>query len=71
MTQVEKFNRFLDWLSDYFSARKGLLPILGVVLVLVNFVLQFFLTGWIAESNLFLHLGIVLAILGILLAWAL
>lgn len=68
---MRRFNHFLDWISEYLAARKGLLPILGMLLVAVNFILQLFSQGWVAESNLFLHLGVILAILGILLAWAL
>lgn len=67
-----KLNRFLDVISDYFARRKGLLPAIGILLVLVNYVLQFMpWFGWFSESDLLLHLGIVLAILGFLLAWAL
>jgi len=67
-----RFNRLLDFLSEYLAQRKGLLPMLGLVLVLVNAVLQF-IPGelWLAETNLLLHVGIILAILGFLLAWAL
>lgn len=68
---MQRLNRFFDWLSNYLSARKGMLPIFGVMLVLLNFILQFFAIGWVAESNLFLHLGVIIAILGFLLAWAL
>ena len=67
-----KLNRFLDVISDYFARRKGLLPATGILLVMVNYVLQFMpWFGWFSESDLLLHLGIVLAILGFLLAWAL
>ncbi|MGW8251843.1 MAG: hypothetical protein ACWGO1_14470 [Anaerolineales bacterium] len=68
---MRKFNRLLDWLSQYLADRKGLLPILGILLVGLNFVLQFISSGWLADSNLLLHLGVILAILGVLLAWAL
>jgi hypothetical protein len=68
---MQKFNRLLDRLSNYLAARKGLLPIIGLLLVIVNFTLQFFPLGWIADSNTFLHLGLILAIIGFLLAWAL
>ncbi len=64
-------SRLLDHLSEFLAHRKGLLPILGILLVLVNFVFQIFPVGWLSSSNLFLHLGIVLAILGFMLAWAL
>ena len=68
----KSLNRLLDFLSEYLAHRKGLLPMMGLVLVLVNGILQF-IPGdlWLAETNLLLHLGIVLAILGFLLAWAL
>jgi hypothetical protein len=68
---MQRLNRFFDWFSNYLSARKGMLPIIGILLVAINFVLQFFSIGWLAESNLLLHLGVILAIIGILLAWAL
>lgn len=69
---IQKLNKLLDRVSEFLAHRKGLLPILGVILILVNFVLQFAPgIGWIAQSNLFLHLGIVISILGILIAWAL
>jgi hypothetical protein len=67
-----RFNLFLDRISDFLAARKGLLPILGLLLILANFVLQFFPgLGWIVSSDLLLHLGAMFAILGFLLAWAL
>jgi hypothetical protein len=69
---LDRLNQFLDYLSDYLAHRKGLLPILGILCVLLNGILQFTpLSGWVLESNLFLHLGVIIAILGFLLAWAL
>jgi hypothetical protein len=69
---AEKLNLILDRMSDFLAHRKGLLPILGLFLVLVNAILQFLpVSGWLVQTNLLLHLGIILAILGILLAWAL
>ena len=68
----EKFNQLLDHMSEFLSQRKGLLPLIGLVLVIINGVLQFIpASGWIGNTNLLLHLGVILAILGILLAWAL
>ncbi|MCC6148522.1 MAG: hypothetical protein IT308_13265 [Anaerolineaceae bacterium] len=61
----------LDALSSFLAPRKGLLPTLGVILVIINFLLQVFSAGWLASTNLFLHLGVILSILGIMLAWAL
>jgi len=69
---VEKFSQLLDKLSDYLAHRKGLLPILGIVLVILNWILQFIpgLEGF-AGTNSLLHLGVILSIVGIMLAWAL
>ncbi len=67
---MEAFNRFLDRVAEFFAHRKGLLVMAGMALVVLNFVLQF-VPGWVGESNLFLHLGVLTALLGILLAWAL
>lgn len=70
MKQV--LNRIIDQLSDFFAFRKGLLLILGLFLVLANGILQFFPSiGWLVQSNLLLHVGLILAILGVLVAWAL
>lgn len=67
----EKISLFLDRASEYLSGRKGLLPLIGLGLVILNLVLQFFPTGWLGTSNLFLHLGLIVVILGFLLSWAL
>ncbi len=65
-------SRIVDWLSEFLAHRKGLLPLVGLVLVVVNLVLQFALPpGWLVSSNLLLHLGLIVAILGLIIAWAL
>lgn len=64
-------NKMLDRISEYLASRKGLLPIIGILLIIINFVFQFFSLSWISSSNLFLHLGVVIAIFGFMLAWAL
>ncbi len=64
-------SKLIDQASDFFAARKGLLPLLGILLVILNFILQVTLSGWVVDSNLFLHLGIVLSVFGLMLAWAL
>lgn len=69
---MDKIGAMLDQLSEYLAHRKGLLPLIGIILVIANAVLQFFpAAGWLAETNLMLHLGVIIAILGIMLAWAL
>jgi membrane-bound ClpP family serine protease len=67
-----RISQWLDVLSEYIANRKGLLPLLGIALVILNLILSFFPgMGFVSESDLFLHLGVIVAILGILLAWAL
>ncbi|MBP6179831.1 MAG: hypothetical protein KA473_09445 [Anaerolineales bacterium] len=62
----------LDRISEFLAHRKGLLPIIGILLIIVNLILQFVLPGsFLTTSNLFLHLGLVIAIFGLMLAWAL
>ncbi len=69
---MQRFNRFLDQLSNYLAARKGLIPLVGISLVALNFILGFFPgLGWVVKSDLFLHLGVIVGLLGFLLAWAL
>jgi hypothetical protein len=65
------FSNLLDFLSEFIAARKGFLPILGILFVAINFLLRTFTAGWLASSDLFLHAGIIIAVLGFLLAWAL
>lgn len=65
-------SKFLDRLSEFLARRKGLLPLLGIVLILLNLFLQFLLPpNWLVSTNLLLHIGIVIAIFGLMLAWAL
>ena len=66
-------SRLLDWLSNFLAHRKGLLPLIGIVLVIFNFILQFLFPfdHWLPSSNLFLHLGVIVAICGMMLARAL
>ena len=65
-------SRLVDNASNYFAHRKGLLPLIGILLVILNFILPL-LIGWnfITTSNLFLHLGVIVAIFGMMLASAL
>lgn len=72
-TLVERLSKLVDQSSEYFAHRKGLLPMLGMLLIVVNFLLASLLPAewYIIRSNLFLHLGLLVAIFGILLARAL
>ncbi len=69
---MNRLSRLIDRASDYFARRKGLLPLIGMVLVVINFFLPFLIgLNWLTGSNLFLHLGVLIAIFGMMLAWAL
>ena len=61
---------FLGVIQSFLGVQ-GLLPILSLLLILANFVLQFFPVGWLAETNLLLHIGLILTLSGLMLAWAL
>jgi len=65
-------NRWIDKISDFLAYRKGMLPFVGIVLIIANWLLQLVPeVGWLATSHTFLHLGIIVAIIGFMIAWAL
>ena len=70
---MDRISKLLDVASNFFAHRKGLLPLLGVGLIIFNWLLATILPGewFIIKSNLFLHLGLVVALLGFMLANAL
>jgi hypothetical protein len=69
---MSRLSKLVDRASDYFAHRKGLLPLLGMFLIVINYFLPFlFGINWVTGSNLFLHLGVLIAIFGLMLAWAL
>jgi len=66
------FSKLLDNLSEYLASRKGLLPLLGTAMIIVNFILEIFLPGaYITRVDLFLHLGLIITIFGLVLSKAL
>jgi hypothetical protein len=62
----------LDRLSEFLSKRRGLPTLLAILLVIVNLIIQF-IPGleWLARTNLFLHLGVIVGLIGVLLSAAL
>jgi hypothetical protein len=59
-------------IGNALADRRGVPLIIGLVLVLLNFVCQFIpALGWFAEYNVLLHLGLVFSIGGALLSAAL
>ena len=65
-------SKLFDLLSEYLARRKGLLPLIGIIFIFLNLILQFLLPpNWLTSTNLLLHFGIIIAIFGLMLAWAL
>lgn len=60
-------NKLIDKLSHFFGKYPGLLPIVGLLFIILNLLLQPFQNIWIVESNLFLHIGLITSLIGILL----
>jgi len=69
--EMTNLSKILSKLSTFFSYRKGLLIFIAIILVILNFILSLVSNNWVTQSNLLLHLGIVIGFLGILIAWAL
>ena len=65
-------SKFLDRMSEFLAHRKGLIPIVGMLLIIINLILQFIMPGsLITTSNLLLHIGLIVSIFGLMLSWAL
>lgn len=62
-------SQLIDAVSHFLAHRKGLLPLLGCLLVLVNLIVRVAARdSWLASTDVLLHVGAVTAILGLLLA---
>lgn len=61
----------LDRLSEFLSRRRGLPTMIAILLVVINLILQF-IPGieWLARTNILLHIGVIVGLLGILLSAA-
>lgn len=72
MTQT---NELLRRLGNFLARLPGLPILIAVALILLNFVFQLLpdwrVIGWLAHTHFWLHLGLVLGFLGILLGDAL
>jgi hypothetical protein len=63
---------FATAVANSLAERRGVPLMLAFVLVMLNFLAQFIpALGWFAEYDVLLHLGVLLAIAGVLLASAL
>lgn len=65
-------SQLLDKTSEFLAHRKGLLPLIGILFIVLNLIAQFIPGAeWIAEKNILLHIGLLLSLFGQLLAWSL
>jgi len=71
--RIEGFlSKLLDNLSEYLASRKGLLPLLGTALIVLNLIFKILMPeSYLTQVDLFLHLGLVITILGLVLSKAL
>lgn len=65
----ERLNQLIERINEFLVRKPGVLPLVGVALICFNFLLQLFPgpDAWIAQSNLFLHVGLVISLIGLLL----
>jgi len=67
--------RWLERVSNFLARYPGLPVLVGLGLILLNFVLQLLppwpVVGWMAQVDLFLHLGLLISLIGLLLIRAL
>jgi len=66
-----RISEILDSISNFFEKRKGVLPLIGLAFILLNFLITLFGSSWLVQTNFFLHLGLIIAIIGFMIAWAL
>lgn len=68
-------NELLKKVSEFLAHDKGLPVLIGIGMVLLNLVFHVLpswpVITWLVETELFLHLGVVVGLLGILLGDAL
>lgn len=65
-------SRLLDNLSEYLADRKGLVPLIGAGLVVLNLIFDLALPGsFLSRTDILLQVGVIVAIVGLLLARAL
>ncbi|NTU64069.1 MAG: hypothetical protein HGB05_11890 [Chloroflexi bacterium] len=67
-------SQLLDRISDYVSGHRGVPVLIGVLLVVLNYLLLIIpgvQLGFVETTNLFLHLGVIVGLIGVLLGDAL
>ncbi len=63
--------KLLQRVGNFFAHMSGVPILIAIGLVILNFALQFlpdwFVVGWMAQTDFLLHIGLILGFLGILL----
>ncbi len=58
--------------SDFLARSPGLLVVIGLGMIVLNFILQILppwpVIHWMAQTNLWLHVGLLLSLFGLLVA---
>ena len=63
-------SKLLDRISDYVARHRGMPILFGILLVVLNYILRAIpdmQLGFVESTDLLLHLGIVIGLLGVLL----
>lgn len=65
----KRINELIERINEFLVRKPGVLPLVGIGLIVLNFLLQLFPgpEAWIVRSNLFLHAGLVVSLVGLLL----
>jgi hypothetical protein len=75
MEKIDRaFSKWLDRVSDYIAAHRGLPILLAVGLVVLNYILRAIpetQLGFVESTDLLLHLAVIVGLLGVLLGEAL
>ncbi len=65
------FSHILDRISDYIATHRGMPILICIPLVILNYILRFIPGTNNAFNDLFLHLAVIIGLLGVLLGEAL
>lgn len=62
---------WLNRISSFIARYKGLPVLIAIIFVALNFLLKLAHAGWLSDTDLLLHLGVIIGLVGLLLGEAL